>query len=77
MKCLARTSLRIKRQTRRIYSRKILMITPSIRTSKISIFHQFIFSQTINYEELLQNLKEQLDKFDFLAEHERAQEENE
>ncbi len=33
--------------------------------------------QTLNYEELITNLKEQLDQFDFIAEHERAQEENE
>jgi hypothetical protein len=35
------------------------------------------FRQAINYEELIHNLKEQLDQFDFIAEHERAQEENE
>ena len=52
------------------------MITLNIMISKpTTIF--ISYRQAMNYEELIHNLKEQLDQFDFIAEHERAQEENE
>jgi len=52
------------------------MITQNITISKLpTIF--ISYRQAMNYEELIHNLKEQLDQFDFIAEHERAQEENE
>ena len=57
--------------------KKILTITQNIKTSKFYLFYHYFTRQALNYEELIQNLKEQLDQFDFIAEHERAQEENE
>jgi hypothetical protein len=46
-------------------------------TSKLCNYLHSIYSRALNYEELIQNLKEQLDEFDFIEEYERAMEEAE